>query len=65
MLTSNQGVLLVGGWDKNTEYRQEIIQLSCQDDAIENCQWFEIEQKLQIPRSDHVVIPLPESYDIC
>ena len=58
-------MFLVGGMDKQMDERQEIIQLFCQDDIIENCQWQEIEQKLQNPREDHVVIPLPESYDIC
>ena len=58
-------MFLVGGIDKNDVRRQEIIQLYCQDDMIENCQWQEYEQKLQIPRYGHVVIPLPESYDIC
>ena len=64
-MTTNQGVFLVGGIDKNWYGREEIIQLYCQDDIIENCQWQEIEQKLQVPREDHVAIPLPESYDIC
>ena len=64
-MTTNQGVILVGGEDENYESHQEIIQLYCQDDIIENCQWQEIEQKLQNPRNEHVAIPLPESYDIC
>ena len=64
-MTTNQGVFVVGGIDKKWHRREEIIQLYCQDDIIENCQWQEIEQKLQIPREAHVVIPLPESYDIC
>ena len=64
-MTTNQGVILVGGEDENYESHQEIIQLYCQDDIIENCQWQEIEQKLQNPRKEHVAIPLPESYDIC
>ena len=64
MITTNQGVFLVGGLDKDGA-REDIIQLYCQDDIIENCQWQEYEQKLQNPRSSHVVIPLPESYDIC
>ena len=58
-------MFLVGGQDKNYVTRQEIIQLFCQDDIIENCQWQDYEQKLQNPRWDHVAIPLPESYDIC
>ena len=58
-------MFLVGGVDKNYVRYKEIIQLYCQDDIIENCQWQEYEQKLQNPRSSHVVIPLPESYDIC
>ena len=73
LVITNQGVFLVGGKHKNignfpqTNYGRchEIIQLYCQDDIIENCQWKEYEQKLQNPRSSHVVIPLPESYDIC
>ena len=65
LVTTNQGVFLVGGQDKNRVRQQEIIQLNCQDTIIENCQWQEYEQKLQNPRYLHVVIPLPESYDIC
>ena len=64
-MTTNQGVFLIGGLDKYYVKRQEILQLYCQDDIIENCQWQEIQQKLQVPRYAHVVIPLPESYDIC
>ena len=65
LVTTNQGVFLVGGQDKNRVRQQEIIQLNCQDTIIENCQWQEYEQQLQNPREGHVVIPLPESYDIC
>ena len=49
-MTTNQGVFLVGGRDKNEDKCEEIIQLYCQDDIIENCQYQEIEQKLKIPR---------------
>ena len=65
LVTTNQGVFLVGGEDKNLKNHQEIIQLYCHDDVIENCQWQEYEQQLQKPRGGHVVIPLPESYNIC
>ena len=65
LITTNQGVFLVGGREKNRVRHKEIIQLYCQDDIIENCQWQEIEQKLQKAREAHVAIPLPESYDIC
>ena len=58
-------MFLVGGVGKNWVRHQEIIQLYCQDDIIENCQWQEYEQQLQNPRGAHVVFPLPESYDIC
>ena len=61
LVTTNQGVFLVGGEDKKGAIRQEIIQLYCHDDVIENCQWQEYEQQLQNPRAAHVVIPLPES----
>ena len=65
LVTTNQGVFLVGGQDKNRVRQQEINQLNCQDTIIENCQWQEYEQQLQKPRGGHVVIPLPESYNIC
>ena len=58
-------MFLVGGWDNNYANHQEIIQLYCHDDVIENCQWQEYEQQLQNSRALHVVIALPESYDIC
>ena len=58
-------MFLVGGLDTLDGASEDIIQLYCQDDIIENCQWQEYEQKLKYLRYDHTVIPLPESYDIC
>ena len=57
-------MFLVGGGNTNGP-SQEIIQLFCQDDIVENCKWQKYEQKSQILRAGHLVIPLPESHDIC
>ena len=73
LVETNQGVLAVGGLEGNLEdenfklvARKEILKLVCLDDQIQNCEWEEMQQKLELGRgSDHVVIPLPESYNVC
>ena len=72
LIETNQGVLAVGGLEGDVEdtnfklvARKEILQLVCLDDQIQNCEWEEMQQKLELGRSDHVVIPLPESYNVC
>ena len=69
LVETNQGVLAVGGGGQdeggNLVYRKEILKLVCSDDQIQNCEWEEMPQKLELGRSDHVVIPLPESYNVC
>ena len=69
LVETNQGVLAVGGGGQdeggNLVYRKEILKLFCLDDQIQNCEWEEMQQKLELGRSDHVVIPLPESYNVC
>ena len=73
LIETNQGVLAVGGLEGDVEdtnfklvARKEILQLVCLDDKIQNCKWEEMQQKLQLGREgDHVVIPLPESYNVC
>ena len=69
LVETNQGVLAVGGIGEDENFkvvaRKEILQLVCLDDQIQNCEWEEMQQKLELGRSDHVVIPLPESYNVC
>ena len=69
LVETNQGVLAVGGGGQdeggNLVYRKEILKLVCSDDQIQNCEWEEMPQKLELGRRDHVVIPLPESYNVC
>ena len=60
MVSTSKGILVLGG-----NRHSEILQLDCQDAEIENCEWKPIVQKMKVARSSHVVIPLPESYDIC
>ena len=45
--------------------RSEVIKLDCQGDRIQSCQWQDIPEQLEVERSHHVSLSLPESYDIC
>ena len=72
LVETNQGVIAVGGsydrgntFESRYESRKEILKLVCPNDQIQNCEWEEMPQKLELGRRDHVVIPLPESYNIC
>ena len=67
LVSTSQGIMAVGGWNyPNGRYRDEILQLICQDGQDPNqCQWQEYPKKLDVARNRHVVIPLPASYEIC
>ena len=65
MVSTSKGILVLGGNSQGVRRHSEILQLYCQDAKIENCEWKPIVQKMEVARSSHVVIPLPESYDIC
>ena len=67
LVSTSQGIMVVGGFDyTNTRYKDEILQLKCQDGQDPNqCQWQEYPKKLDVARDNHVVIPLPASYEIC
>merc|ERR1712062_253763 len=67
LVSTSQGIMAVGGWDRtNRRYKDEILHLKCQDGQDPNqCRWQEYPKKLVVARADHVVIPLPASYEIC
>ena len=67
LVSTSQGIMAVGGYDwTNGRPKDEILQLKCQDGQEPNkCKWEEYPKKLDVARSDHVVIPLPASYEIC
>ena len=65
VVSTNQGILALGGRSRGKRRHSEILRLDCQDAIIENCEWKQIVQKMEVTRSSHVVIPLPKSYDIC
>ena len=67
LVSTSQGIMAVGGWDgTNRRNKDEILLLKCQDGQEPNkCKWEEYPKKLDVARSDHVVIPLPASYEIC
>merc|ERR1719328_343711 len=67
LVSTSQGIMAVGGYDyTNGRYKDEILQLICQDGQDPNqCQWREYPKKLDVARYGHVVIPLPASYEIC
>ena len=67
LVSTSQGIMAVGGYDTtNRRKKDEILHFKCQDGQDPNqCQWEEHPKKLDVARSDHVVIPLPASYEIC
>ena len=67
LVSTSQGIMAVGGYDwTNGRYKAEILQLKCQDGQDPNqCKWEEFPKKVDVVRRDHVVIPLPGSYEIC
>ena len=67
LVSTSQGIMAVGGYDwTNGRKKDEILILKCQDGQDPNqCQWQEYPKKLDVARRDHVVIPLPASYEIC
>jgi len=67
LVSTSKGIMAVGGNDY-TKHRNkdEILHLKCQDgQEPKNCEWKEFPKKLDVARGDHVVIPLPASYEIC
>merc|ERR1712062_305007 len=64
LVKTSQGTYAMGGDDSGGNDRNEVLQLDCPGDQISSCQWKEV-GNLQFARSDHVLIPIPESYDIC
>lgn len=67
LVSTSQGIMAVGGYDwTNGRKKDEILILKCQDGQDPNqCQWQEYPKKLDVARDNHVVIPLPASYEIC
>ena len=64
LVSTSKGILAVGGWDYTNERpKNEINQLKCPEGHC-YCYWDEFPQKLQFGRRDHVVIPLPASYEV-
>ena len=64
MAQTSQGTYALGGKDEDYNLRNEVLHLDCPGDQIESCQWKQV-GNLQIARSKHVSIALPESHDIC
>ena len=61
LVSTSMGILAVGGWNS----KNGIIQLNCPEgQEVSDCHWDEFPQKLQVRRYDHVVIPLPASYEV-
>ena len=58
------GTYALGGHD-GSNVRSEVLKLDCPGDQIQSCQWQEMPEKLEVGRSSHVSLSLPESYDIC
>ena len=67
LVTTSQGVLAIGG-EQEYSYLKEysglsLLNLECQDEAIENCQWQESELTLKYYREQHVALSLWESFE--
>merc|ERR1711860_406484 len=63
LVETPQGTYALGGYDGNP--RSEVLHLDCPGNQIQSCQWQEMPEKLDVGRSWHVSLSLPESYDIC
>ena len=63
-METTQGTYALGGLD-GSNLRSEVLKLNCPGDQIKNCHWQEMDDKLEVARSLHVSLSLPESYDIC
>ena len=64
MVQTSQGTYAMGGQDEDRNDRNEVLQLDCPGVQIQTCQWKQV-GNLEIARSYHVSIALPESYDVC
>merc|ERR1712004_482664 len=64
LVGATQGTYALGGYDGSNR-RSEVLHLDCPGDQIQSCQWQEMSEKLEVGRSSHVSLSLPESYDIC
>merc|ERR1711860_260074 len=64
LVKSTQGTYALGGFD-GSNFRAEVLNLDCPGNQIQSCQWQEMPEKLEVRRSSHVSLSLPESYDIC
>ena len=62
-METTQGTYALGGYGSG--YRSEVLHLDCAGDQIKSCQWQEMPEKLEVGRSYHVSLSLPESYEIC
>ena len=67
LVSTSIGILAVGGYDwTNDRYKNEVLKLQCPEgEDVSACQWITHSQQLQVARENHVVIPLPSSYEIC
>merc|ERR1712062_522904 len=65
LVDATQGIYALGGFDDSYNARSEVLKLDCPGNQIQSCQWQEMPEKLEVGRSDHVSLSLPESYDIC
>merc|ERR1711983_743995 len=62
LVQTSQGTYAMGG--SYDGLSNKVFQFDCPGDQISSCQWKQV-GNLQIARSTHVSIALPESYDIC
>merc|ERR1712179_881579 len=70
LVSTSIGILAVGGYDwtnrRTLRTKNEVVKLQCPEGQdVSSCRWITHSQRLQIARSNHVVIPLPSSYEIC
>ena len=62
LTNTNLGVLLIGGFDAtNIQYSQAIYRLDCSF----GCTWQESGHTLAAKQSSPIVIPIPDSLDLC
>ena len=67
MVSLGDSVVIIGGYFSGYNlgrYLNELYQLSCHVSG-NFCQWYEMSQKLDFPRKNHLVQLIPDSLALC
>ena len=66
LVSLGDSVVAIGGKDDSNAAQSAIYQLSCPDlNDLDKCAWTKLEQKLQVPRSNFVAMPIDYEFVEC